>query len=826
MSFEKRPPCVDFVKNYSISPKFVQCTHIWNLQISNRSSEENDHATHVDLNVAATLLQKVGGDGSPLVRKELIVALHWLVLDFEKQFVTIATEMHAEELHRQIQIEDAAAVSGVNHKRQNSLASSELKIPKSTSSAALLQRSNSLRGFQGLPPVVGTPPNSTNITSSPAMMSPLISTGLIRSLAVPTSPEQKWLQKVNRHQTVQAGSLFGNVYTTLWKMFLSFMDDPFVEVADLSRIVVEHVKQKALKALRRTVSKSVSTANLKSQEPLIIISEAKEPKFTTPKPVKVQSESTKAKFFVGSPASDHAGRPREDSEASASNFNPETPPDSSPEGGTDATDSAALTTKRTPISKTSTGSGSLVISPYSAHFTASRKLFSKGPQLTPPNLQNGHTTESTTMGSPGAERRQCLISTKFVEWSSKTFAEPILNKLDQCANYSSSIQSVKIPAEGWIVDSFSDTVARFTDDVKLIFSQQFRFDTQLSIAKSSIIPSSSAFVPFMPLLVIGNSKGEIQFWNWEAGHMSAHMDNNHSDDSELRTLDIINPLTHSYLMTGTNTGDVKVWATNFGDEIDVLQTKGSIRYKPKLITAWQTLYDQQRMFADPWTVLRWEQETTTLLAAGDVKIVRIWDAVRETHAQDLPLGAETAVTSLSINSSGQHFIAAGCLDGSIRLFDRRMPQSHCHVMTMREREFNAAGDRNWIVGVHLEQGMRPICGGSAPSKLIAASKDGQIRIWEPRMFNEPVKKLRIDQGNLIVMDAHPNCNLLALGSTAHTVQLMDYEGHKRGLIQYHEGFLGQKLGDVRALKFHPYRINLSLGTADSVISVYGLDRSK
>ena len=38
--------------------------------------------------------------------------------------------------------------------------------------------------------------------------------------------------------------------------------------------------------------------------------------------------------------------------------------------------------------------------------------------------------------------------------------------------------------------------------------------------------------------------------------------------------------------------------------------------------------------------------------------------------------------------------------------------------------------------------------------------------------------------------------------------------------RYHEGFLGQRIGPVLSLAFHPFRMQLAMGAADNVISVY------
>ena len=101
-------------------------------------------------------------------------------------------------------------------------------------------------------------------------------------------------------------------------------------------------------------------------------------------------------------------------------------------------------------------------------------------------------------------------------------------------------------------------------------------------------------------------------------------------------------------------------------------------------------------------ILCWSQESSTLVASGDVRHVRLWDVNSERKIQDIPtgentmntilhsqlihapivrsqpfhllvvLGADSCVTSLAYDlGSTTPLIIAGCGDGSVRLFDKR-----------------------------------------------------------------------------------------------------------------------------------------------------------
>lgn len=57
----------------------------------NSAAERTDQANSIDQGVGMRL-KDVASDGSTLVRKELVVALQWLVLTFENQFAAIVSQ--------------------------------------------------------------------------------------------------------------------------------------------------------------------------------------------------------------------------------------------------------------------------------------------------------------------------------------------------------------------------------------------------------------------------------------------------------------------------------------------------------------------------------------------------------------------------------------------------------------------------------------------------------------------------------------------------------------------------------------------------------------
>lgn len=68
--------------------------------------------------------------------------------------------------------------------------------------------------------------------------------------------------------------------------------------------------------------------------------------------------------------------------------------------------------------------------------------------------------------------------------------------------------------------------------------------------------------------------------------------------------------------------------------------------------------------------------------AGDCKYIGFWDAETELKHCDIPTGSDSSVTNLT--SAPNELIAAGCTDGSVRLFDKRLPSLEARVRTYRE----------------------------------------------------------------------------------------------------------------------------------------------
>ena len=78
-------------------------------------------------------------------------------------------------------------------------------------------------------------------------------------------------------------------------------------------------------------------------------------------------------------------------------------------------------------------------------------------------------------------------------------------------------------------------------------------------------------------------------------------------------------------------------------------------------------------------LMEWQQPTSSIYFSGAHRFIRLYDANKELQVQDILTGSESAVTSLCTDPIARHKVIASCNDGSVRVFDRRLPSPERYV---------------------------------------------------------------------------------------------------------------------------------------------------
>nr|XP_024002664.1 regulatory-associated protein of mTOR-like [Salvelinus alpinus] len=582
------------------------------------------------------------------------------------------------------------------------------------------------------------------------------------------------MRRVSSYSSLNSliGVSFNSVYTQIWRVLLHLAADPFPEVSDLAMKVLNSIAYKAL-------SLSLSPQATMNARPQRILDSGS---LTQSAPASPTSKVAHIHQAGGSPPMPSA------SSSSLTNEVPKPP-----------TRGGEQPPTRPPYTPTLGGQA-----PHSHQFPRTRKMFDKGP--------SGSEQAGDDADDPGGHKAymNANLSTGLCDWSAKYFAQPVM----------------KIPEEHDVESQVrKEREWRFLRNARVRKQSQritqrgvTRLDDQIFINRNPGVPSVVKFHPFNPCIAVAD-KDSICFWDWEKAERLDYFYNGNPRYTRITAMEYLNGHDYSLLLTATDDGALRIWK-NFADQRN-----------PEMVTAWQGLsdmlpttrgqpsssahslarrvsicLDRSKGQGGAGMVVDWEQETGLLMTSGDVRVIRIWDTEREMKVQDIPTGADSCVTCLSCDSQ-RSLIAAGLGDGSVRLYDRRMGANECRVMTYREHS-------SWVVKAHLQK--------QTDGKIISVSVDGDVRFFELRS-PDSVNVLQTVKG-LTALDIHPQANLFACGSMNQFIAVYNSNGDVISNIKYYDGFMGQRIGAISCLAFHPYWPHLAVGSNDYYMSIYSAEK--
>ncbi|XP_055700757.1 regulatory-associated protein of mTOR [Phlebotomus papatasi] len=655
--------------------------------------KRSEHANNIDNSIAMTLLSTVTNDMSPLVRMELVAALQWMVLLFQKQFTSVYLHEPSATLHQTHSLE-----RNVNMKR---------------------------------------------VSSSSSIMSMGVST-------MPNYSSSGTISLVG----------FGSIYMKLWQSFNHLARDPYPTVATMAQKVLNFVKNNA-----------------------VVVSEAKEAaseKFSYSLP---PSPNTRVNYLdTSSPRQLPNGisTPNATQYLSTGQHQAQgTPPASSPDSRINL---------RTPASHA--------------------RSCSNGRILQSRISEDGESTSSQ-------EDRPLIpiVTTNYIAWAVSQFSRPTRRTAlgTDVPENDDAIHDRDAP-------EYLERVRRFKRNVRLrheAHEQQsrvpfLRLETQMWHGRTPNTPKIIKFHPYETHIAVAyRDRVATQDWRTQA-KVTYVPEGNHkpafggitmqSRPTRVTSLEFVNAHDRSLLMVGYEDGSVRLWRPPAGEGEE-----------PRLVSAWRPLLvdntttgQHSRMGGGVGLVMTWQQNCQTLVAGGDFKVLRLWDTERELKLCDIPTDADSAVHILSSAPNG--IFAAGCGDGSVRLFDKRCSPNDARFMTYMEHT-------DTILSVCL----RDDC-----ENLISGCAQGNIRCFDIR------QKRSIQNwctgSNVTAISIHSMGDIVACGS--QFINTYGLDGKTLGTIRSHEGFMASKIGQTTCLAFHPHRLSLAVGFDDNILAIYRDENSK
>ncbi|KAL1228402.1 Regulatory-associated protein of mTOR [Trichinella pseudospiralis] len=791
----------------------------------------DEQSTNLAHSVAMSLVQHVCADSSATVRREALLGFFAFVRRFYPQFVTIAYEIDRE-----------LASSTVANQRQQRQQQQHHEIVSSGSSNSVASfspqqqqrtRNNVVGGsaFMSSSPVAANVDSSTLVKSTSLLFQPLLtavsslnssSNSMINiPLVRPSSRKSvSWLFGLARSSQEHQKAEHSKQEQPSRETIAVFSRREFRRHCSIGPAALVNVNNVYV-SVWRAVLKFLSVQNLR-----LLASVGHQDSVDS---LPVRRRST-AGYFHSSPDNGtqrHPGSPRPKfSFSGAQDHQQQLSDGNGNDGGAGGYESPMAASP-------------ITLCTYSAIYTNPRRpVFGDGPasessvhssEASPetrrhlaPDREVGTTTASILTPPVDGEP---VMKTDYLSTCAQQFRSPMFYLLSESSAPSSSASNTAPPSSTQILPSFiADRISLIHQHGSIewnLLSDRRKKYGKLWTYRNDFPATCVEFLPLEPLLCIGE-RDSVTVWNCNKGSVVAHFDNSSTSytgqsgsdlSGNLVYLTFVNPYTHGFILTGTDCGEVRVWDVRLINEPDLTSKvpKGSIDFA--LLTAWMCADDARRFHTKPFTCYFWEQDPGLLFAAGDFRNVILWDAHTELKLAELKVGvgSDTYVCTLSADSNGHHLTAAGCSDGSVRLFDRRLPTSDCRIMTLRDL-------RRAVFKVHLEQAS---VGGAGGGRLVAASRSGQLCIWEPRMYREPVLFKDVGVRCLSSFDVHRTYPLIAVWNGAQ-VDLINFDGKSMGLIRPDVSSMTTALGRLTALRFHPVQVSIGLAEQDGQFSLYGL----
>ncbi|KAI9738013.1 MAG: hypothetical protein M1834_009383 [Cirrosporium novae-zelandiae] len=325
-----------------------------------------------------------------------------------------------------------------------------------------------------------------------------------------------------------------------------------------------------------------------------------------------------------------------------------------------------------------------------------------------------------------------------------------------------------------------------------------RWDNATGFMNNGSQPVKMCFHQFEDHLVTADDRDGVCVWDWQRQIRLSRFSAANPPTSRITGARFINEDDQALLMLGSSDGVIKLFR-NYDSPSKV-----------EIVSAWRALTDMVPSNKNAGLVFEWLQGQGKALVAGDVKVIKVWNAATEVCTLDIPARSGSCITSLTSDQLACNIFVAGFGDGAIRVFDQRMRPHQCMIRAWREH-------KQWITNVHMQRG--------GVRELVSGSRNGEVRLWDLRLA-QPVRTFDVLKGRdgtdsqhttLRTLSLHEHAPVFSAGLSTNTVSLYNTSGtllsstfpYSRSLLAHHYGRSHQQ--PILSTAFHPHRMMLAVG---------------
>ncbi|KAG2555574.1 regulatory-associated protein of TOR 1-like isoform X3 [Panicum virgatum] len=426
--------------------------------------------------------------------------------------------------------------------------------------------------------------------------------------------------------------------------------------------------------------------------------------------------------------------------------------------------------------------------PQHDYLTGLRRVCSMEFKPHPMNSPEGLADRLISAAAPSNAELSILPQSTIYNWSCGHFSRPLLSGSDDNEEAHARREEREQIALDCIAKCQRSSACKMTSQIA---SWDTRFD---SGTKAALL------LPFSPIVIAADENEQIRVWNYDDALPVNSFQNHKLSDRGLSKLLLINELDESLLLAASSDGNVRIWK-NFTQ-------KGG----QKLVTAFSSV--QGHRAAGRSIVIDWQQQSGCLYASGDMSSILVWDLDKEQLLSTIQSSGDSAISALSASQVRSGHLAAGFVDGSVRIFDVRSPDRLIYMARPH------APRTEKVVGIGFQPGFDPY-------KIVSASQAGDIQFLDVRRAAEPYLTIEAHRGSLTALAVHRHAPVVASGSAKQMIKVFSLEGEQLTIIRYQPSFMGQRIGSVNCLSFHPYKSLLAAGAGDNaLVSIYAEENYK
>ncbi|RUP46954.1 hypothetical protein BC936DRAFT_146332 [Jimgerdemannia flammicorona] len=184
------------------------------------------------------------------------------------------------------------------------------------------------------------------------------------------------------------------------------------------------------------------------------------------------------------------------------------------------------------------------------------------------------------------------------------------------------------------------------------YAGKSRWDEQIMMLHGGTDTTHLLFHQFEPHLVTADDERSITVWNWQEGTRLNFFGNGNPPRSRITSLKFVNEEDVAMLLTGSG----KYYMELYDGAVRLYRNYDNPE-GADLVTAWRALTDLVPSIRRSGLVCDWQQGRGTLLIGGDVR--------------DVLTRSGSCVTSITSDQVAGNIFVAGFGDGAVRVYDRR-----------------------------------------------------------------------------------------------------------------------------------------------------------